>query len=309
MADKKVTRHSGYLYSPGTAEGFKRMQRLGVPRPALKIENKLTKRLTAVYKTLLRKMLKDFKTLSQQHAGLTIDGAEEDNLEALLAFFDEKALTANEEIAEAQNRLDANEVAAELSSQWEQASDIQEATIEKLLRPTLRENQHDFNKKFREDTSDRMDAIIRSFSINKRELYQQNMDQLLDLYLKNSIQRIKGEEDYLKKIFLQKVNDYVTGKSDSLKIKEVVAHLAEHSEHMARFFARDQLARLNKATTLANFTNAGVTKVKWITSHDIRVRESHRKLDGKIFNIKELPPEIDDYNCRCGLIPVEYEDD
>jgi len=309
MAENKVTRHNGYLYSPGTAAGFKRMQRLGVPRPAIKIENKLTKRLTAVYKTLLRKMLKDFKTLAQQHAGLTIDGAEEDNLEALLAFFDEKALTANEEMAEAQNRLDANEVALQLAAQWEDASDVQDATIEKLLRPTLRENQHDFNEKFREDTSDRMDAILRSFSINQRELYQQNMDQLLDLYLENSLQRIRGEEDYLKKVFLQRVQEYVTGQRDSLDIKEIVDQLSDHSAHMARFFARDQLARLNKATTLATFNNAGVTKVKWVTSHDVRVRDSHRKLDGKIFNIKDLPQEIDDYNCRCGLIPVEYADD
>lgn len=79
------------------------------------------------------------------------------------------------------------------------------------------------------------------------------------------------------------------------------------SARMARFFARDQLSRLNKATTIATFINAGVTRVKWVTAHDARVRQSHKTLDGKIFNIDSLPNELDDYNCRCALVPVDNE--
>lgn len=81
-----------------------------------------------------------------------------------------------------------------------------------------------------------------------------------------------------------------------------------NSQHMGQFFARDQMQRFNKATTLAQFAAAGVTKVRWCTCHDGRVRETHKALDGQTFSINNLPPEIDDYNCRCGLIPAEYED-
>jgi uncharacterized protein with gpF-like domain len=92
-------------------------------------------------------------------------------------------------------------------------------------------------------------------------------------------------------------------------------------DNLARLFARDQMQRFNKALTLSTFTDAGVTKVKWVTCHDARVRKrsyvdkngvfhrAHTELDGQIFGIKNLPVEIDDYNCRCGLVPVEWEDD
>jgi len=83
----------------------------------------------------------------------------------------------------------------------------------------------------------------------------------------------------------------------------------ESSNHLSRFFARDQMQRFNKACTLATFQGAGVTRVKWVTSHDGRVRATHKALDSKIFPVGELPPEVDDYNCRCGLVPVAWEDD
>ena len=68
------------------------------------------------------------------------------------------------------------------------------------------------------------------------------------------------------------------------------------------------MARFNKAVTITQYESAGVTKVKWVTSHDVRVRESHKALDGKVFDINNLPEELHDYNCRCGLVPVEYAD-
>jgi SPP1 gp7 family putative phage head morphogenesis protein len=70
--------------------------------------------------------------------------------------------------------------------------------------------------------------------------------------------------------------------------------------------ARDQMQRFNKACTLSTFRSAGVTKVKWVTVGDIRVRKSHKALNGQIFDVNNLPKEVDDYNCRCGLVPVEW---
>jgi SPP1 gp7 family putative phage head morphogenesis protein len=48
--------------------------------------------------------------------------------------------------------------------------------------------------------------------------------------------------------------------------------------------------------------------VKWVTVGDVRVRKSHKELNGKIFDVNNLPQEVDDYNCRCGLVPVEWAD-
>lgn len=107
---------------------------------------------------------------------------------------------------------------------------------------------------------------------------------------------------------MKKISGYVTGKTDTLDIKDLTHSMLTSSARMARFFARDQLARLNKSTTISTLISAGVTKVRWLTSNDGRVRESHKELNRKVFDIHNLPDEIDDYNCRCTLVPVEYAD-
>jgi SPP1 gp7 family putative phage head morphogenesis protein len=69
------------------------------------------------------------------------------------------------------------------------------------------------------------------------------------------------------------------------------------------------MQRFNKACTIATFKSAAVTKVKWVTCNDIRVRKTHKALNGQVFDVNNLPKEVDDYNCRCGLVPVEWADD
>ena len=98
-------------------------------------------------------------------------------------------------------------------------------------------------------------------------------------------------------------------RTDELKLDDLTKDAFNRGEHLARLFARDQMARFNKACTLATFRSAGVTKVQWLTANDGRVRETHRMLNKKIFDVDNLPKEINDYNCRCGLVPVEWADD
>jgi hypothetical protein len=69
-------------------------------------------------------------------------------------------------------------------------------------------------------------------------------------------------------------------------------------------WSRTEINNLNRDLTLAEAQSIGVTQCKWQTSGDERVRDSHRKLEGKVFDIKNLPKEYNDYNCRCVLIPL-----
>lgn len=75
----------------------------------------------------------------------------------------------------------------------------------------------------------------------------------------------------------------------------------------ARFIARDQIAKLNGQITQQRQTALGVTRYKWSTSLDERVRPTHRVLEGKIFSWSK-PPSVghpgQDYQCRCVAIPV-----
>lgn len=94
------------------------------------------------------------------------------------------------------------------------------------------------------------------------------------------------------------------------------------TKHKAQMLARDQVATLNSQLCQAQQRDAGVSKYRWSTSHDSRVRDCHAELDGKVFSWDD-PPEMwyetqsrgtvytgrhchpgEDYCCRCVAIPV-----
>lgn len=303
-------RRNGYIYSKGTKAGFLRMQRQGIPRPLFSIEDKLAKLLRVRYKALIRQLLKDVKTQCQQ-SNITLDKApEEDNLEALLKFFEEmgkQELAQQKENEKLIGRINLNTVANTLEHQWleEDTPEETEYFVSKVDE-TLKQEQTDFLKHLLDDADGQTARILQTFTIDKQKFFNDNMDAIRKLYLDNSIARIQGEEVLLKRKILQTIVDYATGKSATLNLTDLVKEGYESSDHLSRLFARDQMQRFNKACTLSTFRSAGVTKVKWVTCGDVRVRQSHKDLNGKIFDVMNLPPEVDDYNCRCGLVPVEW---
>lgn len=86
------------------------------------------------------------------------------------------------------------------------------------------------------------------------------------------------------------------------------------SRRKAEFLARQETSLLLSKYRESRYAEIGVTEYKWSTSHDERVRSSHRHLNGKIFSFA-FPPVTDpktgarnnpgeDFNCRCVAIPV-----
>ena len=306
-------KQNGYIYSKGTAQGFLRMQRQGIPRPIFRIEDKLRTILKKAYEKVVRKIMREFMIQAKANgitkADLTED-AESDDVKALMDFFDEMARqeqSADDAQKAAELKAALGNVQSNLNGAWdtdnpEPIGDDIAGAVENILL----QNQQDYMARLSSDAGDTLGRIISAFSIDKQKLYNDNMENIRTLYLNNTIERIGWEENWLKKQFLQKIADYVEGRSDTLDIQSLTKGMLHDGARMAQFFARDQLSRLNKATTLSTFVNAGVTKIKWVTTHDVRVRDSHRALDGKVFDINNLPSEIDDYNCRCGLVPVEW---
>lgn len=287
------------------------MQRQGIPRPLFSIEDKLAGVLRARYKALVRKLMKDLRTQCRQ-SNITLDSApEDDNLESLLQFFDdmkkemEKQQKENER---AIGRVNLNAVANTLEHQWLEEDPEEELPeiLTERIEGIFKKEQADYLKRLISDADGKTARILQSFTIDKQKFFDENMEAVRRLYLDNSIARIKGEEELIKRRILQKIIDYATGKSATLELTDLVKEAYTSTDHLARLFARDQMQRFNKACTLSTFRSAGVTKLKWVTCGDVRVRKSHKALNGRIFDIKNLPPEIDDYNCRCGLVPVEW---
>lgn len=301
---------NGYIYSPKTKAGFLRMKRMGIPRPLFSIQDRLQRVLFVRYKVLIRKLLKDLKKQLVQN-NITLDSApEDDSLEALMKFFEEEGKKLAEENEKMIGRINLNTIANTLETQWLQEEHPEETgqfvqTVENIFKT----EQEDYLGRLFEDADDKTRKLIISYSIDKEKFFEQNLENIRRLYLNNSLERIKGEEDYIKRKILGRIIDYAEGRSDKLKLDDVSKEAYETGQNITRLFARDQMQRFNKACTLSTFQNAGVTKVKWVTSNDGRVRKSHKELNGKIFDVRNLPPEVDDYNCRCGLVPVEWSSD
>ena len=305
---------NGYIYSKGTKAGFLRMQRQGIPRPLFSIEDKLASLLKTRYKALARRLLKDIKTQCR-NSNITLDAAPEDDddtLENLLKFFDEMKKEFEKQQEENEKtiaRLNLNTVANTLEHEWfEEDQEEEPEFFVKKIDKVFEEEQTDYLKRLLGDADGKTAQILRSFAIDKQQLFNDNMAAIRKLYLDNSIARIKGEEMLIKRRILQKIIDYATGKTAELDLDDLVKEAYTDTDHLARLFARDQMQRFNKACTLSTFRSAGVTKVKWVTCGDIRVRKSHKELNGNIYDVNNLPQEVDDYNCRCGLVPVEWAD-
>lgn len=302
---KQPIKRNGYFYGAHTRAGFLRMQRMGIPQPPFRLENKLTRYLQGLYEKALLDIVRDF--LKQARAVITKDNAmvADGAMEDLLAYFEN--MKKNEDaVTRIRKRMEVGAAANNLVAEWNQSQGNDIPDMAEFMDDYLQEDTTEFFSKFNADASDEIIRIIDSFSIDKQKLFDTNMANLRALYIDNSKDRIANGLSWQKSVFLQKLQEYAEGKTDTLDIKDIMVGLSNSTETMARFFARDQMARFNKALTLSTYLSAGVTKVKWVTSHDSRVRDTHRALDGKIFDVSNLPDEVDDYNCRCGLVPVEY---
>lgn len=301
---------NGYLYSPGTKAGFLRMKRQGIPRPLFSIQDKLAAILRSRYRTLTRKLLRDLRAQCRA-SNITLDAApEDDSLDSLLKFFDEMKKEMDKQQEENEKtigRINLNTVANTLEHQWlEEEPEEETEYFVKKMDDVLKTEQKDYLKRLLGDADGKTAQILQNFAIDKKQFFEENMAAVRKLYLDNSIQRIQYEEMDIKRRILQKIIDYATGKTDTLEISELAKETYTTTDSLARLFARDQMQRFNKACTLSTFRSAGVTKVKWVTVGDVRVRKSHKALNGQIFDVNNLPKEVDDYNCRCGLVPVEW---
>jgi SPP1 gp7 family putative phage head morphogenesis protein len=87
------------------------------------------------------------------------------------------------------------------------------------------------------------------------------------------------------------------------------------SSKRARFIARDQISTLNGQVVHERQSQAGITRYRWSTSRDERVRPEHRRLNNTVQRW-DTPPDVGggrkehpggDYQCRCVAVPIMPE--
>lgn len=85
------------------------------------------------------------------------------------------------------------------------------------------------------------------------------------------------------------------------------------TKRKAKFLARQETSLFMSKFREQRFKEAGYSAYTWSTSHDERVRDDHKRLNGKVF-FYDNPPIVDrstgrtgnpgeDFNCRCVAIP------
>lgn len=99
----------------------------------------------------------------------------------------------------------------------------------------------------------------------------------------------------------------ITGGRRAEDIARELQDTTNVTESRARLIARTETARANTALNLTRATSVGSTQYTWRTSGDSDVRDSHRKMNGKVFDWDD-PPTLEDGttghpgtfpNCRC----------
>jgi SPP1 gp7 family putative phage head morphogenesis protein len=108
------------------------------------------------------------------------------------------------------------------------------------------------------------------------------------------------------------------GLSNAMRPEEMAKRIAETGEvtmSRAMTIARTESARAHTVLTRARAEATGVDKFMWQTVRDGRVRPSHKKLQGQIFEWS-TPPETDPgihalpgcvFNCRCFAVPQIWD--
>lgn len=287
--EQKTTKHSGYVYNSKTKAGFQRMKRQGIVMPPFRIEDSVTRLLTGHYDRLLTKMAQAIKSVRMMEK-VTIDSK----------YRQTKRLVAGNLTTDGLYQ----EIMGQLQDAILRSVGSDKEKLEKKLRFFLKASQDHFFENFLEDADEKVRLRV-EFALDKDEVFQQRMSFLIQDYLDVSLKRITWEENHLKNEFLRQLTDFALGNSPDLEsIKAVMEKMKETSVREARFFARDQFARLNKSLTLASFSQAEVKMVQWLTVGDGRVRPTHKALNRKYFPMNNLPEEMHDYNCRCAMVPV-----
>ncbi len=128
---------------------------------------------------------------------------------------------------------------------------------------------------------------------------------LLDAFIAEHSQLIKSvQREQLDKIS-QALN---RGIREGRLLKDLTKDIQAHtglSKHRAQLIARNAPLQYSGALTKHHQTSAGIKSYRWQSSRDERVRDSHKKLDAKIFNWDSPGSHPrSEVNCRCDAVPI-----
>ena len=139
-------------------------------------------------------------------------------------------------------------------------------------------------------------------------------EQLKEAYAKNLEPYIQDWHDTEILRLRKKVYQNVSTGFRAENLIETIRQEKQVSYNKAKFLAKQETSLLVAKYRQVRYEEVGITEYIWSTSHDKRVRDSHRELQGKKFSYAN-PPITNihtmarnnpgqDFGCRCVDIPV-----
>lgn len=185
------------------------------------------------------------------------------------------------------------------------------------------------NKASKIFTTKRRELAASTFVKNINRFNRHNLEQQMKVKGINLVATEPWLKDFLLTKIVENVNyiktiheDYFSrienAVRDGVKQGRTIRHIREQleeevgiSKNKAQFIAVDQAGTILGQMTAQRHQQIGIDKFKWLTSHDERVRDSHKALGNEVFSYDDPPTVNDrivlpgeDYRCRCVAIPV-----
>lgn len=121
-----------------------------------------------------------------------------------------------------------------------------------------------------------------------------------------SLRLIKGLDRYTVNKMTEAVLKRLKSGEGGIDIGLELAEAGKVTMSRAKLIARDQMGKLFSSLSQASQQDIGVTKYRWSTARDSRVRDRHISREGKIYYWKRPPAgghPGKEVNCRCTAEP------
>ena len=178
--------------------------------------------------------------------------------------------------------------------------------LKKILDVPLDEIVEDLDEQQEQSIKEAI-KIVPEFSEANREFLKQNYIENVEYSVKNFTEK---QVDKLREMV--EYNAYY-GYSKNNNLIDRIQREFDITRNRAKFIANQETSLLTAKLNEMRLREVGITHYKWSTSHDERVRDTHKDLDGKIFSFDD-PPIVDKkgtrqnagepYGCRCRAIGV-----
>ena len=136
-----------------------------------------------------------------------------------------------------------------------------------------------------------------------KKSYTENLNLSIQKWSQESAERLRG-----------KMQEGALAGFRAETLRSVVLSEKSISNRRAKFIARQETSLIVSKFREERYTDLGMPTYRWSTSHDERVREDHKDLNGRVFSWND-PSIVDrrtgrranpgeDYGCRCVAKPI-----